>query len=135
MRVRPDTARENGMNDGTPTPDHEAPIYDAVRYVTKDQIERTVRRNAAARCFDLRDEHLNVIRSLIAHYKRGCCARGSRFVQEAMHFLEEAYEFRGGRAYLHSLFEAVTDARGILARRHELAGLPALAPAAEHCGG
>lgn len=123
------------MTGSTPTPDRETPIYDAVRYVTREQIELTARRNAAARCFDLGDEHLNVIRSLIAHYKQGCSARGSRLVHEAMRFLEEAYEFRGGRAYLHSLFAVVADARGVLARIHELAGLPALGPAVEYPGG
>ena len=123
------------MKRSTATPDRDTPIYDAVRYVTKEQIEQTARRNAAARCFELGDEHLNVIRSLIAHYKRGCSACGSRLAQEAMRFLEEAYEFRGGRAYLHSLFAVVADARGVLARIHELAGLPPLGPAAASSGG
>lgn len=107
------------------TPDRETPIYDAVRYLTKDEIEETVRRNAAARQFELNDEHLNVIRSLIAHYRHGAETRDCGVGQEPMRFLEEAYAFRGGRSYLHRLFAAVADARGVVAPIHELAGLPA----------
>lgn len=108
------------------TPERETPVYDAVRYLTKDEIEQTVRRNAAARQFDLNDEHLNVIRSLIAHYRQGAEMRNCGVDREPMRFLEEAYAFRGGRSYLHRLFAAVADARGVVAPIHELAGLPAL---------
>lgn len=123
------------MNGSTrTTPDRETPIYDAVKYVTKDQIEQTVRRNAAARRFEVSDEHLNVIRSLIEHYRHDCDTRDCGVVQESMRFLEEAYEFRGGRGYLHKLFDALADARGVVAPIHELAGLPDLAsePAGGH---
>jgi hypothetical protein len=54
------------------TQDGEIPIYDAVKYLTKDEIEQTVRKNAAARHFGLTDEHMNVIHSLIEHYKQDC---------------------------------------------------------------
>lgn len=106
-------------------PRGDTPIYDAVRFMTKDEIEATVRRNAAARNFDLKDEHMSVIRSLIEHYKhedgRGY-AGGGGFAP--LQFLEEAYEFKGGRRYLHRLFGG-HDTYDVLAPIHELVGLPA----------
>lgn len=108
------------------TQDGEIPIYDEVKYLTKDEIERTVRRNAAVRHFELTDEHLNVIRSLIAHYKQDCKTRDCLAAHEHMRFLEEAYEFKGGSKYLYRLFDAVPDTRGVLMPIHELAGLPTL---------
>jgi hypothetical protein len=110
----------------------DTPIYDAVRFMTKDEIEATVRRNAAAKNFDLKDEHMSVIRSLIEHYKHedgrgyaGCDGFAP------LQFLEEAYEFKGGRRYLHRLFGG-RDTRDVLAPIHELVGLPV--PGAEPDG-
>ena len=106
--------------------DGEIPIYEVVRYLTKDEIEQTVRRNAAAMNFDLNDEHMSVIHSLIEHYKQDCKTRDCLAAHEHMQFLEEAYEFKGGGRYLYMLFDAVPGTRGVLMPIHELAGLPAL---------
>lgn len=108
------------------TQDGEIPIYDAVKYLTKDEIEQTVRKNAAARHFGLTDEHMNVIHSLIEHYRQDCKTRDCLAAHEHMRFLEEAYEFKGGGKYLYMLFDAVPDTRGVLMPIHELAGLPTL---------
>lgn len=108
------------------TEDGEIPIYDAVKYMTKEEIDLTVRKNAAARHFDVTDEHLNVIHSLIEHYKQDCRSRDCLAAHEHMRFLEEAYEFKGGSKYLYRLFDALPDTRGVLMPIHELAGLPSL---------
>ena len=100
-------------------------IYDAVKDLTKDEIDQTVRKNAAARNFDLTDEHLSVIHSLIEHYQRDCKTHGLA-AHEHMRFLEEAFEFKGGSKYLYRLFDAMPGSRGVLMPIHELAGLPPL---------
>lgn len=82
---------ENTMHEG------ESLIYDAVKDMTKDELEQTVRKKAAAKNFDLNDEHMNVIRSLFVHYKQDCKTRDCLTAHEHMRFLEEAYEFKGGR--------------------------------------
>lgn len=106
--------------------DGEIPIYDAVRFLTKEEIEETVRRNSAAMNFDVNEEHMNVIHSLIEHYKQDCRTRDCLAAHEHMRFLEEAYEFLGGSKYLYMLFDAVPGTRGVLVPIHELAGLPSL---------
>jgi sulfur relay (sulfurtransferase) DsrC/TusE family protein len=106
--------------------DGEIPIYDAVKYLSKEEVEETVRRNAAAMNFDVNEEHMNVIHSLIEHYKQDCRTRDCLAAHEHMRFLEEAYEFKGGSKYLYMLFDAVPGARGVLVPIHELAGLPSL---------
>lgn len=101
-------------------------IYDAVKDLTKDEIEQTVRRNAAAMNFEVTSEHMDVIRTLIEHYKQDCKTRDCLAAHEHMRFLEEAYAFRGGSKYLYMLFDAVPGTRGVLVPIHELAGLPSL---------
>lgn len=101
--------------------DGEIPIYDAVRYLTREEVEETVSRNAAAMNFAVNDEHMSVIHSLIGHYKQDCLAAHGH-----MRFLEETYEFKGGSKYLYMLFDAVPDTRGVLVPIHKLAGLPSL---------
>lgn len=101
-------------------------IYDAVKDLTRDELEQTVRKNAAARNFALNDEHMNVIHSLIEHYKQDCRDRDCFGTHEHMRFLEEAYKSKGGGKYLYMLFDAMPDTRGVLMPIHELAGLPAL---------
>ena len=101
-------------------------IYDAVKDMSKDTLEQTVRQNAAAKNFELNDEHLGVIHSLIEHYKQDCKTRDCLAAHEHMRFLEQAYESKGGSKYLYTLFDAVPDTRGVLMPIHELAGLPAL---------
>ncbi|MBU2640852.1 MAG: hypothetical protein Q8K57_16035 [Thiobacillus sp.] len=106
--------------------DGEIPMYDAVKYLGKEAVEETVRRNAAAMNFDVNEEHMNVIHSLIEHYKQDCKTRDCLAAHEHMRFLEEAYEYKGGSKYLYMLFDAVPDTRGVLVPIHELAGLPSL---------
>lgn len=106
--------------------DGEIPIYDAVKYLSREEVEETVRRNAAAMNFDVTEEHMNVIHSLIEHYKQDCKTRDCLAAHEHMRFLEEAYEFKGGSKYLYMLFDAVPGTRGVLVPIHELAGLPSL---------
>lgn len=106
--------------------DGEIPIYDAVKYLSREEVEETVRRNAAAMNFDVTDEHMNVIHSLIEHYKQDCKTRDCLAAHEHMRFLEDAYEFKGGSKYLYMLFDAVPGTRGVLVPIHELAGLPSL---------
>ena len=101
-------------------------IYDAVKDMSKDTLEQTVRQNAAAKNFELNDEHLSVIHSLIEHYKQDCKTRDCLAAHEHMRFLEQAYESKGGSKYLYMLFDALPDTRGVLMPIHELAGLPAL---------
>ena len=101
-------------------------IYDAVKDLSKDALEQTVRQNAAAKNFELNDEHLGVIHSLIEHYKQDCKTRDCLAAHEHMRFLEQAYESKGGSKYLYMLFDALPDTRGVLMPIHELAGLPAL---------
>lgn len=101
-------------------------IYDAVKDMTKDELEQIVRKNAAAKNFDLNDEHMSVIHSLIEHYKKDCKTRDCLAAHEHMRFLEEAYESKGGSKYLYMLFDAMPGTRGVLMPIHELAGLPAL---------
>ena len=108
------------------TADGEIPIYDAVKNLTRDEVEKTVRNNAAARHFDITDEHMDVIHSLIKHYQQDCKSRDCLAAHEHMRFLEEAYEFKGGSKYLYMLFDGVEGTRGVLTPIHELAGLPSL---------
>lgn len=115
------------MNDTETTQnDGEMPIYDAVKNLSKEELEQTVRKNAGDRDFSLNDEHLEVIYSLVEHYKRDCATRDCLAAHEHLRFLEEAYEFKGGSKYLYMLFDALADTRGVLMPIHELAGLPPL---------
>ena len=108
------------------TRDGEIPLYGVVRDLTREQIEEMVRRNAAALNFDVTREHMEVIHSLIEHYKQDCKTRDCLAAHEHMRFLEEAYESKGGSKYLYMLFDAVPGMRGVLVPIHELAGLPSL---------
>jgi len=107
-------------------PKNEDLIYDAVKDLTLDDLDQTVRKNAAARNFDLTEEHLSVIHSLIEHYQRDCRTNDCLAAHEHMRFLEEAFEFKGGGQYLYRLFDAMPGTRGVLMPIHELAGLPSL---------
>ena len=106
--------------------DNEDLIYDAVKNLTQDELDQTVRKNAAAKNFDLTDEHLGVIHTLIEHYQRDCKTHSCLAAHDQMRFLEDAYESKGGSTYLYVLFDAVIDTRGVLMPIHELAGLPPL---------
>ncbi len=106
--------------------DGEILIYNAVKDLSKSELDQRVKSNASARNFSLNDEHISVIHTLVEHYKRDCKWRTCLAAHEHMRFLEEAYESKGGGQYLYMLFDALPDARGVLTSIHELAGLPAL---------
>lgn len=108
------------------THDGEILPYDAVRNLTREQVEETVRRNATALNFDVTQEHMDVIHSLIEHYQQDCKTRDCLAAHEHMRFLEHAYKFKGGSKYLYMLFDSVPGSRGVLVPIHELAGLPGL---------
>lgn len=101
-------------------------IYDAVKDLGRDQVEQTVRQNAIAKNFALKDEHFDVIHTLIAHYKQDCQTRDCLSAHEHMRFLEDVYEAKGGSKYLYMLFDTCPEMRGVLRPIHELAGLPPL---------
>lgn len=111
---------ENIMQEG------EYMIYDVVKDLTKDALEQTVRKNAAAKHFVLNDEHMGVINTLIEHYKQDCETHDCLAAHEQMRFLENAYEAKGGSKYLYKLFDAMPDTNGVLMPIHQLAGLPAV---------
>lgn len=115
------------MNDvDNTTYEGETLVYDAVKDLSKEQIEQTVRQNAVTKKFDLKEEHLDVIHTLIAHYKWDCQNRDCLSAHEQMRFLERAYETKGGSKYLYMLFDTCPEMRGVLRPIHELAGLPPL---------
>lgn len=107
-------------------PESEDLIYDAVKDLTQDELDQTVRKNAAAKHFNLTNEHLGVIHTLIEHYQQDCKTHDCLAAHEHMRFLEDAYESKGSSKYLYMLFDAVPDTRGVLMPIHELAGLPPL---------
>lgn len=106
--------------------DGELPLYDAVRDLTKEQLESIVRKNAAEKNFVIRDEHIGVIHTLVDHYKKACQTEDCLAAHEHMRFLENEYADKGGSKYLYMLFEGVPDSQGVLSPIHELAGLPNL---------
>lgn len=121
------------MNDvDNTTHQGETLIYDAVRDLSREQVEQTVRQNAVAKKFDLKDEHFDVIHTLIAHYKQDCQTRDCLSAHEHMRFLEDAYEAKGGSKYLYMLFDTCPEMRGVLRPIHELAGLPPLRLESDH---
>lgn len=115
------------MNDSNTNMDAgELPIYDAVKDLTKEEIEQTVKRNAAEKNFVVNDEHMKVIHTLIEHYKQDCKSDDCLAAHEHMRYLENAFANQGGSKYLYMLFDAVPDTQGVLTPIHELAGLPSL---------
>lgn len=115
------------MNDSQTTMrDIELPIYDAVKDMSKEEIEQTVKKNAAEKNFVVNSEHLKVIHTLIEHYQRDCKSDDCGAAHEQMRYLENAFAAQGGSKYLYMLFDAVPDSQGVLSPIHELAGLPSL---------
>ncbi len=113
-------------NSETTALDTESPLYDAVKDLTKEEIEAAVKTNAAAKNFTVNDEHLNVIHTLINHYKQDCKTGDCMAAHEHMRYLENAFAQKGGSKYLYMLFDALPDSQGVLSPIHELAGLPSL---------
>lgn len=114
------------MQEPSATYDSEIPIQDAVQDLSVEELDLTVRRNAAERGFILSDEHLHVIHTLFNHYKQDCNNGDCMAAHEHMRYLENAYAERGGGRYLHMLFDLVPNARGVLTTIHDLANLPSL---------
>lgn len=115
------------MNDSQTTMnDGELPIYDAVKDMTKEEIEQTVKKNAAEKNFAVNDAHFKVIHTLIDHYKQDCKSSDCLAAHEHMRYLENAFAARGGSKYLYMLFDGVPDSQGVLSPIHALAGLPSL---------
>lgn len=106
--------------------DGEYPLYDAVKDLTKDDVESIVRKNAAQKNFTVKEEHLKVINTLIEHYKQACKSDDCLAAHEHMRYLENEFAHEGGSKYLYMLFDAVPDTQGVLSPIHELAGLPSL---------
>lgn len=106
--------------------DGEYPLYDAVKDLTKDDVESIVRKNAAQINFEVKDEHIKVIHTLIEHYKEACKSDDCLAAHEHMRYLENKYADKGGSKYLYMLFDGVPDSQGVLSPIHELAGLPSL---------
>lgn len=106
--------------------DGEFPLYDAVKDLTKSDVESIVRKNAAQINFELNDEHLKVINTLIAHYQKACKTEDCLAAHEHMRFLENEFASEGGSKYLYMLFDGVPDSQGVLSPIHQLAGLPSL---------
>lgn len=104
----------------------ELPIYDSVKDLTKEEVEQTVKRNAAEMNFAVNDEHLTVINTLIDHYKQDCKSDDCLAAHEHMRYLENAFADKGGSKYLYMLFDRVPEAQGVLTPIHQLAGLPML---------
>ena len=106
--------------------DGEYPLYDAVKDLTKDDVESIVRKNAAQKNFAVKDEHLKVINTLIEHYKKACKSDDCLAAHEHMRYLENEFAHEGGSKYLYMLFDGVPDTQGVLSPIHELVGLPSL---------
>lgn len=106
--------------------DGEYPLYDAVKDLTKDDVESIVRKNAAQKNFTVKEDHLKVINTLIEHYKQACKSEDCLAAHEHMRYLENEFAHEGGSKYLYMLFDGVPDTQGVLSPIHELVGLPSL---------
>lgn len=106
--------------------DGEFPLYDAVKDLTKNDVESIVRKNAAQKNFEVKDEHLKVINTLIEHYQKACKTEDCLAAHEHMRYLENEFADKGGSKYLYMLFDSVPDTQGVLSPIHELVGLPSL---------
>ena len=112
--------------------DGEIQIYDAIKDLSASDIEQTVKRNAEKLGLTITDEHLDVINTLIEHYKDDCYQRDCHSGFQHMQFLKNAYETKGGSKYLYHLFdqgqndESGSSGEGVITLIHELAELPHL---------
>ncbi|MGB3917734.1 MAG: TusE/DsrC/DsvC family sulfur relay protein [Thiothrix litoralis] len=112
--------------------DGEVQIYNAVKDLTPADIEAKVRNVAAKTGFNITPEHMDVILTLIDHYKETCQEKDCHAATPHMRFLNHTYESQGGSKYLYKLFDQGSSVGaggsevGIITRIHELAGLPEL---------
>lgn len=118
------------MNNSQPTT--ESQIYDAVKDLTRADIDARVKRNAPSVGLAVTDEHLQVIERLIDHYKQVCQTQDCHAATPHMRFLSKTYEDKGGSAYLYQLFDRVPSSAanasqlGIITLIHQLVELPSL---------
>ncbi len=112
--------------------DGEVQIYDAVKDLSPTEIETKVKDMAAKTGFTITSEHMDVILTLIEHYKKTCQQKDCHAAAPHMRFLKQTYEDQGGGKYLYGLFDQGSSTGaggsevGVLTRIHELAGLPEL---------
>lgn len=85
---------ENTMHEGKNR------MGNAIKDTTKDPVGLTVKKVAAIQNFDLHDEYMSVIHSLIEHYKQDGKTHDCLAAHVHMKFLEEIYASKGGRQYL-----------------------------------
>lgn len=103
----------------------EASIFDAVSELDKPTVHRRVLENAQDSELVVTDDHLDVIDTLIEHYKATCETDDCLEAHRHMRFLEKAYAERGGSRYLYKLFDD-GKSNGVLHIIHNLVGLPEL---------
>lgn len=106
--------------------DGEVSIYTEVKDLDRNKLNERVRNNAKEMGFDLNDEHLDVINTLVEYYKENCYQDDCLESHPHMRYLEEAYEDKGGSKYLYMLFDQGDEFEGVLTVIHRLAGLPGL---------
>lgn len=106
--------------------DVELSIYDAVENLGRDELHQRVQTNAQQAGYDITDEHMEVIDSLVAHYKADCQNRDCHKSHEHMRFLEDKFSDKGGSRYLYELFHDDEGPDGVLHAIHKLADLPGL---------
>ncbi|EIJ36436.1 hypothetical protein [Thiothrix nivea] len=82
--------------------------------------------------FNITPEHMDVILTLVKHYKETCQQKDCHAAAPHMRFLNKTYEEQGGSKYLYKLFDQGSSVGvggsevGVITRIHELAGLPEL---------
>ncbi len=112
--------------------DGEIQLYDAVKDLTQSDIAERVTRNASTLGIDVKKEHMEVIESLIEHYKNTCQTQDCHAASPHMRFLIDTFEEKGGSKYLYQLFDQstsvdeVSSKNGILTLIHRLLDLPGL---------
>ena len=122
---------KNSMNNEMDL-DGEISIYDAVKNLSEPEIKERVERTAKRTEFNVGPEQMDVILTLVNHYKELCETDDCHAASPHMRFLNEAYEAQGGSKYLYHLFDQGSTVGtggselGIITRIHELAELPEL---------
>ena len=112
--------------------DGEVSIYDAVKDLSESEIKARVERVAKNTDFTIDNEHMEVIITLIDHYKDICETEDCHAASPHMRYLNDIYQDQGGSKYLYHLFDQGSSIGsggsevGIITRIHELAELPEL---------
>jgi sulfur relay (sulfurtransferase) DsrC/TusE family protein len=106
--------------------DGEVSMSEAVEGLDTQQIHQRAASNAAKLGMELTNAHLEVIDSLIEHYKTDCEQDDCLDAHRQMRFLEKEFSDQGGSKYLYQLFNSSDKAEGVLHVIHQLAELPGL---------